>query len=108
MESLVTNPSKKSSQKESSKNVSNIKSKESIKTIKSKEFSNPNQSVNKLDESIRSNNSKKESKRNLEENKSTSKDETLQGGKDLNISNASKTSNPDLTKAKMTLLIKAK
>lgn len=49
MESLVTNPSKKSSQKESSKNVSNIKSKESIKTIKSKEFSNPNQSVNKLD-----------------------------------------------------------
>lgn len=51
-------------------------------------------------ESIRSNNSKKESKRNLEENKSTSKDETLQEKKDLNISNASKTSNPDLNKSK--------
>lgn len=81
MESLVTNPSKKSTQKESSKNISKniseIKSKETIKTVKSKEFSNPNQSVNKLDESIRSNNSKKESKKNLEDKKSTSKDKSI-------------------------------
>lgn len=68
----MTDPSKKSVQKESSKNINNVKSKDSIKTIKSKEISNPNQSVNKLDESIRSNNSKKDSKTTLEGNKSIS------------------------------------